>query len=148
MKFDRLEIQSEIVALVKEGPFYPVTYDAVTKAPSAGAVAVDMDQVFVVCNEVGASFEVDTNYGQALIQRRSSRTFSVLVAFNTEVATEAFEDAWMAAIPNIAPDPANGRTHRVMLFLEQAEYIHPTQAPDAPSQTQVRYTINARMSRA
>lgn len=142
-EFDRLKIQSALLALAAAGPFYGVSYDATTHEPVVD-LSANVPPSAKNVNEIRAEF------GEARLNKRSFRaerlgwSFVLLMRWDKEIVCEAFERLVTDSPPKVARSDANGRPQQVTLVLTEAVYDHPIQQNGAG--THVTYTFEARLS--
>lgn len=138
----KLRIQQALVDLVRTRSFPVVKNDSTGKpiSPTTGTVT---PLTPILCNEVGATFEDDGDYGRGVKSTRSTWTFAIRIRFGQEVLLEGFEEDMMNNPPRIAAD---GSLPYVQLRLTASEPQHPVQQQPGTG-TIVEFTFQAQQGR-
>lgn len=129
----RIRIQQALIALAKEGNFFPVSYDQ-DNAPIQVNPSTDqpLAPVSVFCNEVPTTvFEPDPTMGRKLAFHRLTWRFELRCIWDREVTLDTFEQFLADDPPVLAADSDTG-LGQVRLTLVRSDPTHPiTQQPSS-----------------
>lgn len=123
----RVRIQQALIALAKEGEFFPVSYDG-DDCPIQVNPSTDqpLAPASVHCNEVPTTvFEPDPTMGRRLAFHRQTWRFELRCRWDREVTLESFEQAISDNPPVLAADSETG-LGQVRLTLVRSDPTHPT----------------------
>jgi len=146
MKIARVEVQNAIVAAAMAGTFRPVTYDATTHAASFDSD--DANKVVpssAVANELSAGFAEAERNRRTHCQDKKRWIFQLKLEFQQEVTLDEFEESLLATPLTVNRDVVEGLTHRIEVFFQDVQYVHPIQQEPSTG-TKVTYTFEARLT--
>lgn len=138
----KLRIQNAILDTVLNRDFQGVVYDA-SGRPTAPKNITAKPLIPVLCNEVGATFEDDEDYGRGVKSTRGTWTFALRIRFPREVMLEDYEEELMNDPPRI---PFDGGYPYVQIRLTSTEVQHPVQQQSATG-TIAEFTFQAQQGR-
>ena len=130
-------IQRAIIATLRDGPYYQVTYT--DGLPDYVVASNTRSPESVRCNEISARFSLEKSYGRSRVLSRGQWVFEALVQFKDEVACESMEDVLTREPFGVVLD---GKPP-VVIDLESVKYLHPTTSAASHSGTGVRFTFVA-----
>ena len=133
-------IQSAIVEIGRNGPWYPRRYD-----PSSGEPDVDLTREVkpqsIFCKETGAQF-ISAHTKRTFKRDILGWTFELSTAFQEEVSIETFVDRLCDQPPFIPPE---GEFHLVQILLVGNRVTHPPQQQPGTG-TRAWFTFHAELT--
>lgn len=133
-------IQQAIVQRVVAEKFYGGTFDPNTKVFTVDT-ATPVVPAQILANETGASFAEPQRNRQSFKQERSSWSWRLIIGFNVEISSEAFEQSLIEKPIRVLADPALGQ-QQVDIVLVDVQYEHPPQQ-QSPSGSRLTYSLAA-----
>lgn len=115
-------IQTALVEIGRNGPWYPRRYDPTTGTPDVD-LGREVKPQSIFCKETSASF-VPAHTKRQFKRDSLGWTFELSTAFQEEISTETFENRLCDEPPFI---PADGAFRLVQILLVGKRVIHPPQ---------------------
>lgn len=129
----RLAIQNFIQTTARNHLFCQVTYDGQGASLATGK---SINPKTAICNETASRHEPDQRMGRREIRKKTAWMFQLMLAFDSEVVMESFEELFSSVVPRLH-FRGKGGYGSVAMRIVSSNYEHPTTKQPANGTTAI-----------